>query len=181
MSVSFGLWALILFPVAFIILMKWPRRLPGIEYDDESRVGLIRRYFTLSVDLFVGLIGVMPLVCMTDLFLEYLATGTWQWSFERDFFRTTDIIGILLILLGFYGIFYHIKRCFVQDQQTLGQYLLKVRLIPTTEDPLLSVRFIVAWAILAWWPFWPLTLFGKKQDYQWDISSRTKLRRVSHK
>ena len=175
-SVSFAPYGLILFPILFLIALRWPRR--EIEVLENSRVGIIRRYFALNVDVFVGMLAVLPFICMLALFLEFFVTGQWVWSFERETFRSTDIVSVAGIFVGFYGIYYYIKWHFQHGKQTLGQYLLGFQLLPAGENPMLSVRYFVALVNGAWWPTWPWTIFRRKQDYWWDTASQTKVRLV---
>jgi len=81
----------VILPSLFIVLMKWPEG-HGNSIIENSRVGILARLAAASVDAFVGLIGVLPFTCMTGLTIEFLVTGQWQWSFERNFVRPTDII-----------------------------------------------------------------------------------------
>ena len=175
-SVSFSPSGLILLPVLFLIALKWPRH--DVEILDESRVGIIRRYFAFNIDLCVGLIAILPFICMAGLILEFMVTGQWVWAFERDFFRWTDVINVAVFFMGCYGIYYYIKWHFENGRQTLGQHFLRFQLLPAGDNPMLSVSYLVAWANAAWWPTWPWTIFKRKQDYWWDTASRTKARMV---
>ena len=177
MNISASLWGSITFPVIFLLLLIW-RKQHG-EILENSRVSLIRRVAAFSVDMFVAMIGVMPLVTMPALIVEYLSTGAWQWSFERDDFRDTDWVSVLCLLAGFYGIFYYFKWHFNRQKQTVGQHLMSFKLVPANDHPSLGLRFFVAWVCMAWWPFWPWTIFKTRQDYFWDTTSGTKARRVS--
>ena len=176
-SVSFSPWGLVILPSLFIFLMKWPKRY-GSQIVENSRVGIFRRLAAVYVDAFVGLIGALPFISMTALTTEFFATGQWQWSYERDFVRPTDIIDVLVFFIDFYGIFYHVKWHFDRQRPTVGQQLFKFRLVPAHKNPRMGIRAFVAWVNLAWWPIWPWTIMQHKQDYWWDTASGIKARRV---
>jgi hypothetical protein len=175
-SVSFDPLGLILLPALFLIGVNWPKR--HGDTIETSRVGLLRRFAAFYIDLFIAMAGVLPIICMTALATEFYATGNWQWSYERDFFRPTDVIDIAAFLLGFAGIFYYFRWHFKKRVQTLGQHVLGFTLIATDANPSMTTRAFVALVILSWWPFWPWTMFGHKQDFLWDTASRIKARRV---
>jgi len=156
--------------------MKWPRH--QVTIIEDSRVGIFRRIAAFHADMFVCTIAMLPLVCMPNLFFEYIATGEWQWSFERAFFRRTDLVGIFVFFLSIYGMYYYFVWHFKNQKQTLGQHFLGFMLVPTGRESSVVSRAFVAWLIFAWWPFWPWTLFRKKQDYLWDTGSKTKARMV---
>lgn len=176
-STLFNLAALVILPVIFYFLHRWPKA--KVEVIETSRVGIIRRIAALYVDMVVGIIGALPIICMTSLTIEYLETGQWAWSFERDYFRPSDVLGTAVFLLGFFGIFYYSKWHFVRGKQTLGQRWLKFKLLPMEEKTNFPIRAIVAWANLAWWPIWPWTIMKRKQDYWWDNASKIKARKVT--
>ena len=176
MQVSTSLISLILFPTIFAFLFKWPKRHGDVI--EESRVGLLRRAAAFNIDVFVGICGVGPIISIPPLVVEYFVTGNWQWSFEREFFRQTDLINVFFLLIGMYAIFYYFKWHFKNQKQTVGQHLLNFKLIPSSERQSMEVRALVAWINLAWWPIWPWTIFKRKQDYWWDNSSGIKARRV---
>jgi hypothetical protein len=68
--------------------MWLPRRHGSVI--EESRVSLVRRFVAFQIDVAVAGVGVIPFVIPPVLVSEYLATGVWQWSFERKYFRPTD-------------------------------------------------------------------------------------------
>ncbi len=175
-SVSFSLGALILFPIVFYLLHKWPK--PRVEIIETSRVGIFRRIAAVYVDMGVGVIGIIPLVCMPSLIIEYFETGHWAWSFERTNFRPSDILSTFFMLLGFFVIFYYSRWHFLRGKQTLGQHLLGFVLEPMEEKTNFSIRVLVAWVNFAWWPIWPWTIMKRKQDYWWDTASNIKARRI---
>jgi len=111
-STSFNLAGLLILPVIFFFLHRWPKA--KVEIIETSRVGIIRRIAAFYVDMVVGMIGVLPIICMTSLTIEYIETGQWAWSFSRDYFRPSDILGVAIFLLGFFGIFYYSKWHFVR-------------------------------------------------------------------
>ena len=176
-STSFNLAGLVIFPVIFYFLHRWPKA--KVEVIETSRVGIIRRIAALYVDVFVGIIGILPIICMTSLTIEYLETSQWAWSFERDYYRPSDVLGTAVYLLGFFGGFYYSKWHFVRGKQTLGQHWLKFKLLPVEEKTNFPVRALVAWANLACWPIWPWTIMKRKQDYSWDNASKIKARKVT--
>jgi hypothetical protein len=177
MSVSSSIWTFIVSQLFFFMLLKWPKRHGAILED--SRVSIVRRVAAFYIDGLVAMLGVMPIAVMPTLIAEYHATGEWLWSFNRDYPRATDWIIVASVLAAFYCIFWYFRWHFVRQKQTVGQHLLKFKLVPTRDNPSLGLRFFVAWICGAWWPLWPWTIFKEKQDYYWDTVSGIKARRVS--
>jgi len=179
-SASINPVLLIILPFIFYILHKWPKS--KVEIIETSRVGIFRRIAAFYIDMVVAIIGVFPLMCMPILILEYLETGKWVWTFQRDYFRLTDILSIVIMLGGFLGIAYYSRWHFINGKQTLGQHLLKFNLTPREpigQDAQYSIRVLIAWVNLAWWPIWPWTIMKRKQDYWWDTASNIKARMVN--
>ena len=125
------------------------------------------------------MIGILPLIFMHTLIIEYFETGQWVWNFDRDYFRLSDILEAVMLFLGFFGIFYYPRWHFVNDKQTLGQHLFKFKLIPMETNTSFAMRAFVAWANLAWCPIWPWTIMKRQQDYWWGTASKIKARRVT--
>lgn len=177
MTASATPWGVVLFPIIFLLLLRW-RKEHGTVLE-QSRVSIIRRVVAFYIDLFVAMMAVAPIAAIPILIAEYLATGAWRWSFERDYARSTDWILPVSILIGFVCIFYYFKWHFDKQRQTVGQHLMNFKLVPIRDRPSIGIRFFVAWVCMAWWPFWPWTIFQMKQDYFWDTTSGIKARRVS--
>jgi len=176
MTVSFHPLGLLLPLIPIYIFYRF--RPSRVTVDEDSKVGLFRRYIALGIDLNISMFALLPLCCMLSLGVEYLATGNWMWGFQREEIYLRDILHTCIILSTFFGIYFYIRWCFWRGVQTLGQAAMGFIVLPAGEYPKLSVKFLVAWATLAWWPFWPWTIFKKKQDYGWDTASQTKARKV---
>lgn len=176
MWTSAELWSLIVYPVVFVLLMKWPKTHGPI--DDQSRVGLVERFAAFCVDANCALLAVAPFSFMPLILAEYVATGIWQWRFQRDFLRPTDALIFVVITMWVFVVFCYFKWHFKNQKQTLGQHLFKFKLVSMSEQTSLSGRFLIAWICWAWWPFWPWTLFPKRQDYWWDHFPGIKARKV---
>lgn len=149
-----------------------------MQVIEGGRVGRRRRFFAVYIDCFVAMAGIMPLVILPMLVFEYLAVGEWVWSFSRDYGRATDLVMLPLVISGFYFIYFYFKWHFDRDKQTIGQYLLGMKLIPNGPSPSIAKRYLTAWANLAWWPIWPWTVFKRQDDYWWDRTSDTIVRRT---
>ena len=177
LAVSADLWAILLLPLLFAIALWWPKRHGAVVED--SRVGLTRLFMALHIDMFVILLGGLPAVFIPALVMEYIATGVWQWSFEREVFMPRDWVSLVIGLASCFGGYYYFKWHFDRGAQTFGQHLLRFKVLPSRDHPSFGSRTFVAWLSLSWWPFWPWTLFRKRQDYMWDTTSGTKARRVA--
>lgn len=175
-SVSANPWGFVILPILFVLAHRWPKHHGRVLED--SRVGIFRRLGAFYIDMSVSMFATLPVVLIVWLATEYVATGQWQWSYERDFFRWTDIIDISAMLLGFYGMFYYQKWHFYNNRQTLGQHIFKFKLLPLEGQPNMTIRALVAGANLSWWPIWPWTIFKGEQDQWWDTASNIKARRV---
>ena len=178
-SLSGGLWSLIAVPCVGLVVTLWPKRHGPV--DHESRVSLVRRLTAFVIDLYVAMLIIMPFPVLLGLTTEAIVTGSWAWSYERDYFRPSDIISVAALLLSFLSFYFYFAWHFEKRRQTVGQNLLAFKLIPSTDQPRMSVRAFIAWINLAWWPTWPWTLFGRRQDYWWDNASGIVARRVERK
>jgi hypothetical protein len=176
MSASGSPVAFAAFILIFLLLMRWPKRHGAIV--ENSRVSLVRRIAAFYIDLLVAMIGVLPFAVVPVLFVEFLVTGEWQWSFERDYVRSTDWINAICMLGAFYGMFWYWRWHFHRQKQTVGQHLLKFKLVPIHENTSFGIRFVAALIGASWWPLWPWTIFKERQDYFWDTYSGIKARDV---
>lgn len=175
-SVSSDPIAILIFPLIGLALLRWPQK--STQTIDELRVGLIRRYTALMVDLCIVMSLTLPPTNFLSLLLEYMHTGQWQWSFHRTEFRPTDTIHMTLIMSNFVAMFLYFSWHIRRNKQTVGQYWLGFRLIPTNEKPNMFVRMLIAWINLAWWPLWPWTIMKRPKDFWWDEQSNIIARRV---
>lgn len=160
MSVSSEPWAFILLPLGFAIALWWPKRHGTVI--EGSRVGLTRRFVAFYLDFFVIVVGVLPAVSLPALVIEYIATGVWQWSFEREVFRPRDWVSLFIGLAACFGAFYYFKWHFDRGAQTLGRHLMKFKVLPTRERPSFGTRTFVAWVVCSWWPFLAVDAVPKK-------------------
>ena len=143
-SVESNLVLLVIYPIIFCILHKWPRS--RVAITKSSRVGFFRRTAAIYIDMCVAGFGIFPLVCMPALIIEYLATGNWAWGFQRDYLRQTDVFWLIPSpLIIFFGIYYYSKWHFVNDKQTLGQHFLKFKLMPMAKEAQYSIRVLMPW------------------------------------
>lgn len=122
-TISFGIAPLTIFPAIFYLSFKWPS--PKDSVGDISRIGAPKRIFAFFIDLHVAMPGMLPIVCMPTLFLEYLSTGVWVWSFERNFSRASDLISVPLIFFGVLGLGYYWSWHHKNKKQTFAQRLLR--------------------------------------------------------
>lgn len=176
MSASGNPLALVAFISIFLLLLRWPKQHGAIV--ESSRVSLVRRVAAFYVDMLVAMMGVIPFAVAPILFVEFLVTGAWQWSFERDYARPTDWISAICILGAFYGIFWYWRWHFHRQRQTVGQHLLRFKLVPIHENPSIGIRLFAGLIGASWWPLWPWTIFKERQDYFWDTYSGIKARDV---
>jgi hypothetical protein len=165
-----------IFLIVFTALMAWPKA--HGEVIKNSHVGVVRRLVATYIDLFVGMLILMPSIFLFRLFFEAVFTGSWRWYVSDETLRPTDGL-LILIVFGVYMSYfrYHLVR----QKQTVGQHLMNFKLIALNPNASLFLRGFTALGTLSWWPFWPWTLFGKRQDYLWDRVSHIKARKVVRK
>jgi len=137
-SVEGHLSLFILYPMIFLILHFWPKS--RVEVIETSRVGIFRRLTSFYIDMVVVSFGVYPLICLPILILEYLHTGQWAWSIDREI-HSRDILVIPIAIVGFYVMFRYLKWHFDKGKQTLGQHILKFKLIPMEQNGEYAIRF----------------------------------------
>lgn len=96
-------YSLALIIIAACIIFSWPR--PQSLIVLGVPVGRFRRHVAATIDL-LCLGFVLFAVDFTLAYLmEWIATGYWQWSWQRETYEPRDIIGILPIFLAFYGVY----------------------------------------------------------------------------
>jgi len=86
---------------------------------------MFRRVLAFLIDIYVAALGMLPLIALPILFIEFLSTGDWVWSFRRGYFRTSDIILFPLCVFGVVGMVYYWIWHSKNNRQTFAQRLLK--------------------------------------------------------
>ncbi len=130
--------------------------------DSSKMVGAWRRLGAFMLDFVVVLIVIVPLATLPLLMTEARHSGIFQWSFERNFSRSTDSIYLLAgtwVPLAMFCYFYIHLRV---NRQTVGQYVLGYRVVGVADmdrAPKYGLRIIMSVlgvcvlpvsAVLAW-------------------------------
>lgn len=127
-SVSAHPISIVLLPIIGIFFLKWPQK--NVTPFEGKKVGVLRRFFGFFIDMTTVIMVILPVAVIFMLILEYIATGYWQWRFERESFRWwTDIPSLFAILCVFSSLFYYRRWHFNRSFQTIGQYLMGYKLV----------------------------------------------------
>ena len=146
-------------PFIAALIFLWPRRKTII--DENSIVGRIRPIIALYIDMFFILILLAPLFAI-PLAFEYIATGSWAWSVNRNFARPTDIIIIVEIALIFWAFHNYLKWIFGKGGQTIGQYFMQFQLSKTDATAKVGLLQYFAWALNNSFPKFGQLIFWKR-------------------
>jgi len=150
-----------------------------IDYDYKP-VGLRRRLIAGLIDLYIAMGGCLAVFVLFILIIEYFATGLFQWSYERPKFIMRDVLGFIMILGCFYGLYYYFYKHAEKGRATPGQYIMGYRIIPAnTGEPKFGARATHAYITLCLWVFMIIPLLKVKDGiYPWDRKSHTRAVRI---
>ena len=173
--------------VCVSLIAALPYLLPRIpvEAAQVRRVGILRRLAALYVDMFASWLPLSPFLTLAFLIVEASNTGNFQWTFSRDFERSSDkflILGSALAMFG--GLFaYHLLHL-MHNRQTWGQYLLGYRLCEDREKrSMLWALKRLGWTLvtLSVWPIAVLVALSNKERHFWfDTMSDCTPHRVAY-
>lgn len=151
--------------------------------DETGVVGVWRRVgaFLLdfaSVVMVAGSLGAVPV-----LVAEAQFTGVFEWAFERDFERPTDMAYLLPAVVGaFLLLFFYFYLHPRVGRQTLGQYVLGYRVTEATSgaNPSYGARALLSFIGLCVWPISViLALRTPSKAFWWDSATNSKVVRVA--
>jgi hypothetical protein len=119
----------IFYGLAFgLLVLLSPRK--EICPDAIKPVGVLRRLGALFVNMFVILTALTNLTVLPVLLAEAMHTGLFQWSFYREFSRSTDwFVGGGSVLFIFGLIFYYYYKSLVINRPTFGQYVMGYQIV----------------------------------------------------
>ena len=105
--------------------------------------------------------------------MEWLSTGTWQWSWQRDAFLLRDWFSLLLFVGIYVAVYQYFWQHLRRGKPTVGQFAMGYRII-AKDDGNLRERLHRSIIVLL---LWPIALFYPKVApgvYHWDKKSRTR-------
>lgn len=178
-SSSFGSILVALFIVLFVAL--FPQRITGV--DTSRLVGIWRRLGGFFIDLILVLIVIAPLAALPILIAEAKYTGNFQWSFEREFARASDLIYILPgTVVAFVAWFCYLYEYARKNKPTVGQYTLNFTVTNDTNSkapPKYALRVLFSALGLSAWPVsLVFALRSPVKQFWWDSASNTKVERI---
>ena len=160
--------------VLSFLIMFFPR-ISGQDHPKKP-VGHWRRFLAYNIDFFFIVMLCFPVLVLTNLTLEYFATGEWQWSYDRQETKPRDIVGFIQGIGVFYGLYYYFYKHAALNRPTAGQYIMGYRIIANGRgDPKYGERVFHAVLNLAFGMFF-IFAWSKIKDgnYQWDKATNTK-------
>ncbi len=162
-SPAVSLLSLLIF--LLIIRSPWRTGTPAVD----SRVALSRRFIAFLIDLFFAMAVIAPPMALPVLIKEASATGTFAWSFERDFSRPGDMmLSITGVIISFGWLLMYWSVPLLKQRQTAGQYIMGYSIVSGSGGKVTlwsaAGRTICSFVSLcALWITGPLALFNKNR------------------
>lgn len=169
--------ALVVAIALLVFLFTYPQR--QYRPNDQKVIGVLRRFAAFLLDFAATMIITAPIAAVPTVIAEYLYTDTFQWSFKREFVRSTDTAVILPVTLGvFLAMFLYFYLHPKYGRQTLGQYILGYRVIAVDGSVRASFgkRVFLSFIGLCAWPVsLVLALRSEGKSFWWDAASDSKV------
>lgn len=147
--------------------------------DSQKVVGIFRRFGAFLLDFALVMAIAAPIGAIPSLLAEYHYTGTFRWSFVREFGRPTDVALILPVAIGvFVAMFLYFSLHPKKGRQTFGQYVLGYRVVAAdgSIQPGYGKRALLSFIGLCAWPISViLALRTAQKAFWWDAASGTKV------
>jgi uncharacterized RDD family membrane protein YckC len=145
----------------FIILIAY---LVALDPEPREAAGPLastsRRAVGWFLDFFLSLAAISALVALLPLASEALATGRFQWQFERDSIHPMDwVLSLVGLALVFGGMAFYWGLPPVRGGQTIGQAVLGLRVVSTTDQPITLRRSLLRGLLQPFAPLLWLTHF----------------------
>jgi uncharacterized RDD family membrane protein YckC len=171
---STSIASIILGLIFIIFAIKFPRE---IRNNTENRAGFWRRFGAFILDFIAVLMALTPIVALPTILSEYFYTGSFEWAFQRDYSRSTDILVIfpsVLILLA--GLIYYFYKYTLISKPTLGQYVLGYRIVSNNgamDSSIARKRVLLSVLGMCLWPIAVIHGLIKKRVFWWDSGSNS--------
>ena len=129
-----------------------------------------RRAVGWFLDFLLSLAAISAIVALLPLVSEALATGHFQWSFERDSINPMDwVLSLLGIAMVFGGMAVYWGLPPVRRGQTIGQAVLGLRVVSTTDQPITLRRSLLRGLLQPFAPLlWLAHVFSARRAYFHD-------------
>jgi uncharacterized RDD family membrane protein YckC len=129
-----------------------------------------RRAAGWFLDFLLSLAAISAVVALLPLASEALATGHFQWHFERDSINAMDwVLSLVGIALVFGGMALYWGLPPVRGGQTIGQAVLGLRVVSTTDQPITLPRSLLRGLLQPFAPLvWLAHLFSPRRAYFHD-------------
>ena len=179
--VSSSLPALLLGPAVFSLCVA--RQQPTRLDESPLPVTIWERMSALLIDFASVVVVTIPLISLPGLLLEWQATGTFSWAFEREFMRATDIVSgalFLVILPVLYGYFVTLPR---RGYATIGQYIMGYRIVPLDDfgaKPQYFHRVILSYFLICCILAWGYLFRQDEGVYWWERKTHTIAMRTTY-
>ena len=155
----------------FIILVAY---LVAIDPEPDLAAGspasTSRRAVGWFFDFLLSLSAISALVALLPLAREAAATGHFQWEFERESIDAMDwVLGLVGIALSFGGMALYWGLPPVRGGQTIGQAVLGLRVVSTTDQPITLRQSLLRGLLQAFAPLlWLAHFFTSRRTYFHD-------------
>ncbi|MAW80433.1 MAG: hypothetical protein CMI63_09355 [Parvularcula sp.] len=167
----------ILSPVLVLFVIFYPQARD--ELDETKFVKIWQRFLAFILDFMVVLLALTPILALPILLIEGRMTGSFEWSFSREFARDTDALAILPgILLAFVALFLYFYLHAKAGKATLGQYVLGYKvtgLADASRKPNYFARTMLSFVGMSMWPIsWFLAAKNPDRKFWWDDASNSR-------
>jgi len=116
--------ALVLFIVGMLCFCALMRK--EVRVNESQVAPLWRRYIALLIDWWFCIFTLATLSATVPLILEARRTGTFLWSFDREYWVSSDWAGVALFFFAFAGIAAYFVLPLANRRQTLGCWVLRI-------------------------------------------------------
>jgi len=118
-------WSVVAIPLVFFLIR---RRVPS---ESDGVPSWRRRFAAFIIDFVVIFCAIAPPATPILLGAEAARTGSFAWSFDRNFSVPTDwLIGFPLVIGIMGGMVLYFAVPMVRGTQTVGGYLLQLKVVP---------------------------------------------------
>lgn len=166
-----------------VVLLLWRFTRIQASEDLDKPVAVYQRIVAFFIDMFIVMMGVVTVIVLSALSLEWLITGVWNWQVIRSETSPIDWIFSLLGIVAFFWMMVRVlSQCARAGRPTFGQLVAGYR-VTKGDDVIRPPQYVarVFYAIFGLC-MWPISLYkalrNERRDFWWDTATNTKVVRA---